>query len=78
MITALNNIKDARQLHYVLEAIEKADYELAIARHRLMFLFPDTRDAYNALTLARDPMRQFAQDARRIIAESESLKEMNR
>lgn len=78
MTTPLNNIKNAQQLNYVLQAIARADYELAIARHRLPYLFPDTRDACNALAFAREPMEQFMRDGRRIIGESESTKELNR
>jgi len=78
MTTPLNNIKNTRQLNYVLNAIARADYELAIARHRLPYLFPDTKDACNALTFAREPLEQFMRDGRRIIGESELTKELNR
>ena len=78
MTTPLRNIKYAQQLKYVLDAIARADYELAIARHRLPYLFPDTKDACNALAFAREPLEQFMRDGRRIIGESESTKELNR
>lgn len=77
MTTPLNNIKSAQQLNYVLQAIARADYELAIARHRLPYLFPDTKDACNALAFAREPLEQFMRDGRRIIGESESPKELD-
>jgi len=78
MTTPLNNIKDVQQLNYVLQAVARADYELAIARHRLPYLFPNTKDACNALTFAREPLEQFMRDGLRIIGESESTKELNR
>lgn len=77
MTTPLNNIKSAQQLNYVLQAIARADYELAIARHRLPYLFPDTKDACNALAFAREPLEHFMRDGRRIIGESESPKELD-
>ena len=71
MNTPLHNIKDDRQLDYVIEAIERADYELAIARHRLLFLFDHPKDAYDALTHARDVMQYFVRTGLGIIDGSE-------
>lgn len=78
MITPLDNIKNTRQLNYVLNAIARADYELAIAQHRLPYLFPDTKDACDALVLASEPLVQFMREGRRILAELELNKEMGR
>lgn len=78
MTTPLSNIKDIQQLNYVFEAIARAEYELTIARHRVMFLFPDAKAARNALTFAREPLQKFMCDYRRIIDGSELDKEMGR
>lgn len=78
MTAPLNKIKNTRQLNYVLNAIARADYELVIARHRLPYLFPDTKDACDALILARESLVQFMRDGRRILAEIELNKEIDR
>lgn len=68
MNTPLHNIKDARQLDYVIKAIERADYELVIARHRLLFLFPNSKDAYDALTQVHDVVQFFVRNGPSISA----------
>lgn len=68
----MHDIKDDRQLDYVIEAIERADYELAIARHRLLFLFPHPKDAYDAITHVRDLMQDFVRTGLGVIDGSES------
>lgn len=71
MNTPLHDIKDDRQLDYVIEAIERADYELAIARHRLLFLYENPKAAYDALTHARDVMQYFVRTGLGIVDGSE-------
>lgn len=66
------DIKDDLQLDYVIEAIERADYELAIARHRLLFLFLYPKDAYDAITHVRDLMQDFVRTGLGIIDGFES------
>lgn len=71
MSTPLHNIKDDRQLDYVIEALDKVDYELAIAQHLLLFLYPNPKDAYDAITHVRGIVQDFVHTGLGIVDGSE-------
>lgn len=45
----LHDIKDDRQLDYVLEAIDEIDYELSLFQYKLSYLFQNAYDALDHL-----------------------------
>ena len=67
----LHNIQDDRQLDYVIEAIDKVDYELAIAQHLLLSLFHNPKDAYDALMHLRALVQNFVRTGLGIVDGSE-------
>lgn len=67
----LHNIKDDRQLDYVIEAIDEIDYELSLFQYKLSYIFDDAEDAYDALLHLRALIQNFVRVGLGVIDGSE-------
>lgn len=69
----LHDIKDDKQLDYVIEVIDEIDYELYLLQFKLASLFDDTEDAYDALRHLRMLIQNFVRTGLGVIDGSESV-----
>lgn len=67
----LHNIKDDKQLDYVIEAIDEIDYELSLFQYKLGYIFDDAEDAYDALLHLRMLIQNFVRVGLGVIDGSE-------
>jgi hypothetical protein len=67
----LHNIKDDKQLDYVIEAIDEIDYELSLFQYKLAYIFDDVEDADSALMHLRLLIANFVRTGLGVIDGSE-------
>lgn len=67
----LHDIKDDKQLDYVIEVIDEIDYELSLFQYKLAYVYEDAEDAYDALTHLRALVQNFVRVGLGIIDGSE-------
>ena len=72
MNTPLHEIKDDEQLDYVLEAIDEIDYDLALIQNKVVYLFENASEAYDALFHLRALIANFVRVDLGVIDGSES------
>ena len=72
MSRALHHIEDDKQLDFVIEAIDQADYELYIYQYKLPYLFENTKDASEAIMHLRVLIQNFVRTGLGVIDGSES------
>ena len=72
MSRALHHIEDDKQLDFVLEAIDQADYELYVYQYKLPYLFENTKDASEAIMRLRVLIQNFVRTGLGVIDGSES------
>ena len=72
MSRALHHIEDDKQLDFVLEAIDQADYELYVYQYKLPYLFENTKDASEAIMHLRVLIQNFVRTGLGVIDGSES------
>lgn len=71
MSTPLHNIKDDRQLDYVIEAIDEISRDLFLCRYKLAYVYKDAEDAYDAITHLRALVQNFVRTGLGIVDGSE-------
>jgi len=71
----LHEIKDDRQLDYVIEAIDEIDYELSLFQYKLSYLFRNAHEAYDTLDHLRALIANFVRVGLGVIDGSESESE---
>ena len=72
MNTPLHNIKDDRQLDYVIEAIDEIMRDLFLFRYKLAYVYEDAEEAYDAITHLRALVQNFVRTGLGVIDYSES------
>lgn len=72
MSRALHHIEDDKQLDFVIEAIDQADYELYVYQYKLPYLFENTKDASEAIMHLRVLIQNFVRTGLGVIDRSES------
>lgn len=72
MSRALHHIEDDKQLDFVIEAIDQADYELYVYQYKLPYLFENTKDASEAIMHLRVLIQNFVRTGLGVIDGSES------
>lgn len=75
MSRALHHIEDDKQLDFVIEAIDQADYELYIYQYKLPYLFENTKDASEAIMHLRVLIQNFVRTGLGVIDGSEGTED---
>lgn len=75
MSRALHHIEDDKQLDFVIEAIDKADYELYVYQYKLPYLFENTKAASEAIMHLRVLIQNFVRTGLGVIDGSEGTED---
>lgn len=75
MSRALHHIEDDKQLDFVIEAIDQADYELYVYQYKLPYLFENTKDASEAIMHLRVLIQNFVRTGLGVIDGSEGIED---
>lgn len=75
MSRALHHIEDDKQLDFVIEAIDQADYELYIYQYKLPYLFENTKAASEAIMHLRVLIQNFVRTGLGVIDGSEGTED---
>lgn len=75
MSRALHHIEDDKQLDFVIEAIDQADYELYVYQYKLPYLFENTKDASEAIMHLRVLIQNFVRTGLGVIDGSEGTED---